>query len=236
MLHVAHISCHLSSLSALSSSLSIVFPSSILSSCLFPSQELPGFHAYEVHPFKRREVRPGTEQPSLWHNPRSHPLLHHTQTPHPGCRAPLAAVPCAGADALTDLDPLLDLQTWTVVDTYSKSKMFDRVECHFLYFWGLDYLWCTFAKSLEEELFKWIAWTLGHCWSKGPNSGHLKSSRRLNKAQRKSVVLGESLYSVLNVLVLHFADFNSNHCCFTKTPHLIITVGEKNSCPYSADF
>lgn len=43
-------------------------------------------------------------------------------------------------------------------------------------------------------------------------------------------MLGESLYSVLNVLVLHFAgDFNSNPCCFTKTPHLIITVGEKNT-------
>lgn len=141
MLHMAHISCHLSSLPALSSSLSIVSPSSTLSPCLFPLQELPGFHAYEVHPFKRREVRPGTEQPSLWHDPRSHPLLHHTQTSRPGCRAPLAAVPCAGADALTDPDPPLDLQSWTVVDMYSKSKMFDRVECHFLYFWGLDYFW-----------------------------------------------------------------------------------------------
>lgn len=119
MLHVAHISCHRSSLPALSSSLSIVSPSSITSPCLSPSQELPGFHAYEVHPFKRREVRPGTEQPSLWHDPRSHPLLHHTQTSRPGCRAPLTAVPRAGADALTDPDPLLDLQSWTVVDTSS---------------------------------------------------------------------------------------------------------------------
>lgn len=45
--------------------------------------------------------------------------------------------------------------------------------------------------------------------------------------QRKSAELGESVYSVLNILVPQFAeDLDFNYCCSTKTPHWITAVGE----------
>lgn len=53
-------------------------PSSLTLPLVFPPpQELPGLHAHEVDSVQRREVRAGTEQPSLWHHPRGHPFLHY---------------------------------------------------------------------------------------------------------------------------------------------------------------
>lgn len=150
MFYVPHISCHSSFLPihlfltfmlGLSRSLSS-FVSSLSQSFLpvFTPQELPGFHAHEVHPVQRRQVRARTEQPSLWHHPRSHPLLHHTQTPDPRCRAPVPAVPRAGADTLTDPDAPVGFHC----DRTRKTWMFDGIfpaECQFSLLVGLHCFW-----------------------------------------------------------------------------------------------
>lgn len=63
-------------------------------------QELSRVHAHEVLAVSWWEVHPGREQSSVWLHPRSHSLLHHKQTAHPRSRAPVSALPGAGADAL----------------------------------------------------------------------------------------------------------------------------------------
>lgn len=91
--------------------------------------------------------------------------------------------------------------------------------------------------------YSWNAYTLGQLWCnsfrfsllnrRGLNrtseilSVLLTFISQLNEMQGKSAELGESLYSVLNVLVSQLEEeIDFNYCCSTKTPHWITAVDE----------
>lgn len=136
---------------------------------LLLSQELSRFHAHEVHPVQRWQVRAGTEQPALWHHPRAHPLLHHTQTPDQRRWAPVLAFPSAGTDTLTALErPFSDQTLWTWMFDWiypvewKRSPLFWLEDFWWLSTWGayaLTYHCCCTRAKLKHlgDRFTWNA-------------------------------------------------------------------------------